>query len=211
MRTHLNAKALLPTTHPYNTNPWHYPGAEALPASDANANNRPDFFDNHPEIVDWLLVELRSGTDAATTLARRAALLRDDGAVVDLDGVSAVRFADVPVGSYYVVVRHRNHLAVMSASAVDFTTGEGAHDFTAGPGYGLQAMKQVAPGAYGLWAGDADGDGQVVATDYQLFWRVQNGGPDGYRSADFDLSGNVIASDYQLYWRLNNSVESRVP
>jgi hypothetical protein len=64
-------------------------------------------------IVDWILLELRSKDNPATVLASRAALLRRDGLVVDVDGTSPVA-VPLPVGDYYVAIQHRNHLGAMA-------------------------------------------------------------------------------------------------
>src|SRR5690606_13357348 len=65
-------------------------------------------------IVDWVYVEIRSKQDSAFVLGTRSALLQRDGDIVDLDGRSALRFEGFMVDSAYVVVRHRNHLGMMS-------------------------------------------------------------------------------------------------
>ena len=68
------------------------------------------------KIQDWVLMELR---DTETNIvARRAALLQRDGDVVDVDGISPVRFERVPPGDYYILIKHRNHLNVMTAGKV---------------------------------------------------------------------------------------------
>lgn len=69
-------------------------------------------------IVDWVRVELRSPQDENEVLYTRAALLQRDGDVVDVDGVSPVSFPDAVPGDYYVCVSHRNHLGVMTATAM---------------------------------------------------------------------------------------------
>ena len=83
------------------------------------------------DIVDWILVELRTGTDASTKVAERAAFLKSDGTIVDTDGSSPVTFTGLSAGDYYVVVRHRNHLAIMSTSAITLSSGSTtSYDFT---------------------------------------------------------------------------------
>ena len=42
-------------------------------------------------IVDWVLVELRTGTAAETKVAARAAFLKSDGTIVDIDGTSPIK------------------------------------------------------------------------------------------------------------------------
>ncbi len=73
---------------------------------------------NANDIIDWVVVELRDKTNSATILATRSALLRKDGSVVShLDGSSPVQFSIAP-DDYYVSIRHRNHLGVMTNAPV---------------------------------------------------------------------------------------------
>ncbi len=109
MSTSLNTLGNLPLKQPYNYSPFSYNGGEEVTCI--------------PEgTVDWVLVELRSGTSADTRVSRRAAFLKSDGSIVDLDGASALKLYIITAGNYYVVVYHRNHLAVMSNSAIPLTT-----------------------------------------------------------------------------------------
>ena len=47
-------------------------------------------------IVDWVFLELRDKTDITSVAATRSALLKRDGVVVDIDGISPVVFNGVP-------------------------------------------------------------------------------------------------------------------
>ena len=96
-------------THPYSSI---HSGTESV----ANAA----FFASNPDIVDWVVVELRIGEAASTKVASRAAFLKADGSIVDLDGISDLAFKglDPLITSYYIVVHHRNHLPIMSANLV---------------------------------------------------------------------------------------------
>jgi hypothetical protein len=60
---------------PYNTAPWDYSGMESVSEIPQG-------------VVDWILVELRSLPGASSKVASRAAFLKSDGSVVDLDGSS---------------------------------------------------------------------------------------------------------------------------
>ena len=82
------------------------------------------------DIVDWVLVELRTGTGSETKVAERAVFLKSDGTIVDIDGTSPVTFTGLSAGNYYVVVRHRNHLAIMTASAIPLSSSSSLYDFT---------------------------------------------------------------------------------
>jgi len=128
---HDSLRKILPLQEPYSASPYNRPAITCpnletttnavLATTGANA------------IVDWIFLELRSSTNPAIIVATRRALLQRDGDVVSADdGISAVTFPNVPAGSYYVSIKHRNHLGVMasqpmlfsncSAVACDFTT-----------------------------------------------------------------------------------------
>lgn len=114
-------------------------------------------------IVDWVWLELRDAANPARVVATRSALIRRDGQVVDVDGTSAVYFPGSAQRNYYVALRHRNHLGVMTANAVtlikdtalviDFTS-------TATATYGTNAMQNIG-GKMVVWTGDVNGNGII--------------------------------------------------
>lgn len=109
-------------------------------------------------IVDWVVVELRSSASPGTVVATRSALLQRDGDVVGTDGTSPVRFA-AGAGNYHVAIRHRNHLAVMTAGPVAVSGTPATVDFRSAAlaTFGTEARKSVTGvfPAQVLWAGDA--------------------------------------------------------
>ncbi|MDH7515329.1 MAG: hypothetical protein QHI48_05605 [Bacteroidota bacterium] len=155
MSTALNTARLIPLSQPYNTAPWNYPGTESVTAIPS------------PNVVDWVLLELRS-TPSGSPVARKAGFILYDGRITDVNGTSPVPFAGVAPGGYYIVVRHRNHLAVMSADTVSISTATPLYDFTtaASQAYGTEPMVGLANGQapFALWAGDANADGQLKYT-----------------------------------------------
>jgi hypothetical protein len=185
MTAALAAAGLLPEEQPYADPAYDgtamaYDGAEHVDAA---------FFAAHPDVVDWVLVELRTAPEAPP-VARRAALLLAGGAVVDTSGEGPLPLPAVAPGSYHVVVRHRNHLPVLSPLTA-FPGGPTAVDLTAGGG----GATAVAPGVYALPPGDFDGDGGVDGADVAA-WRAANGVP-GYRPTDATLDGWTTAADLQ--------------
>ncbi len=197
MSTTLNTAEVIPLNQPYNVSPWNYNGNESVASI--------------PEgVVDWVLIDIRS--DLTTSKQRRACFLKEDGTIVDLDGTSKVVLTNVLNGYYYIVVYHRNHLAIMSSvtTAIDQTSV--LYDYTNSQtnAYGTDAMKEIIPGVYGLYAGDGNASGTISSTDRNAVWRPQNG-QSGYLMGDFNLSGNVSAIDRNTFWRTNNGKNSQVP
>ncbi|MBK7008866.1 MAG: Ig-like domain-containing protein [Saprospiraceae bacterium] len=169
-------------------------------------------------IVDWVFVELRSKTDSTLVMATRSGLLQRDGDVVDVDGTSALAFGGVSADSFYVVVRHRLHLGVMSkivsrSSLVDFTVPTTpVFDFGAsrGPAFnytGLAQNSEVKFGYRALWAGDFNADGKLKFTNpaddlNYLFFDIlvhpdnTNGNANynfayGYYQGDINMDGKI--------------------
>ena len=60
----------------------------------------------NPDVVDWILVELRDATDAANgafrnMVARQAALLLNNGKIVGIDGTSLLQY-DVQIDNQVI-------------------------------------------------------------------------------------------------------------
>jgi hypothetical protein len=199
MRTSLRQQGVLPLHQPYSGVPWNYSGTESVGSIPSG-------------VVDWVLVELRTDTSAASKVATRAGFIKRDGSIVDLDGVSPVAFVNLAAGNYYVVVRHRNHLAIMSASAVALSASSSLYNFmtSQSQAYGTNPMKQLGTGIFGMIGGDGNGDGGVDAIDRNAVWRPGNGTA-GYLQADFNLDGGADAIDRNTIWRPNNGSGTQVP
>lgn len=102
--------ALLPTAEPYTALGF------MVSNNGVTFNSSINSLTGNDVIVDWVLVEVRSST---TTIAETvAALIQKDGDIVAVDGFSAVAFTGISAGMYHVVVRHRNHLGVMTQNMV---------------------------------------------------------------------------------------------
>ena len=202
MNTSLNSNNLLPLSQPYNISPWNYPGTESV--------------SNIPEnVVDWILLEIRTSTEASSVQCRKAAFVRNDGFVVDLDGISPVIITNVQEGNYYIVLKHRNHLAIMSSVIVNLSSTGILYDFTSSQtsAYGTGSLKNLGGGKFGMWAGDANGNGTINSTDLNEYWIPENATNYDYRTkpADFNLDGNINATDLNLFWLLNNGISTKVP
>ncbi len=112
-------------------------------------------------IIDWVFLELRDRTNNTVVLHGRSALLQADGDIVDTDGSSPVSIP-MPADEYFISVRHRNHLAVLSLSPIALGGPPVAVDLTNGgtATYGVDAQRVLA-GVRMLWSGDVTGDGVI--------------------------------------------------
>jgi large repetitive protein len=167
-------------------------------------------------IVDWIFVELRDKNDNKKIVATRSGLLQRDGDIVDLDGKSALAFPDVEADNYYIAIKHRNHLSVMSKSNLQPTVYITLVDFTKpslqtydigivnGNNYRDLGQKyNVKPGYNSMWAGDFNSDGILKADASNdeintLVNEVLLMSEDGTYGLNFDKAIGYLGSDYNM-------------
>jgi len=200
MTTALNTGNLIPKTQPYSTLFGGYSGKEKVTAIPAN-------------VTDWVLIELRDPVTPTTIVAKRAAFVKKDGTVVDIDGTSPVTFSGVAAGNYYVAIRHRNHLGIRTPSAQSFALNGAAlaYNFSTAQTQAYQngaitsntAMKDMGNGIFAMWGGDANGNGrsnyQGIGNDFnQLVGTTLGGNASAtinstYNNSDLNMNGKVSA------------------
>lgn len=203
MRTDLNSLSQLPLNQPYYATPWNYAGTESVTSFPAGT-------------VDWVLVELRTSPLASSRIARRAGLLSFNGAITELDGLSPLAFPGVLPGYYYLVIWHRNHMAVMSATTVTVTPFTPVYDFSTGPTkiYGSSfGIKLIDPslGRWGMNAADASNDQHIYINDFSDYWVPDFGIILGYSMGDFNMDGKVYIDDYTDLWVPNFGKTNTLP
>jgi len=198
MNASLNNTGLLPLMQPYNIAPWNYSGIEQAVSLGA-------------DIVDWILVELRDAVapENATSATivegwPKAMFLKNDGSIVDLNGNTPSIASPSANNNLYLVIRHRNHLDVMSSAPLVLVGNTYSYDFTddISKAYGgVAGYKAIGNGKYGMVAGDIDADGAVFTSDFNL-WAINFGNTTIYLPADVDMDGQVFTSDFNK-WAIN--------
>ncbi len=171
MRDDLRTKSYIPSEEPYTTlesSPGTFPFTHVNGGGEQLTSNALDI-DGEDAIVDWVFLELRDKDDPTMVVATRAALVQRDGDIVARDGFSPIYF-QIEEGDYYLAVRHRNHLGVMTAgtlTATRYSNDTPVVDFTdpATATWGNHAQKVVVDKTV-LWGGNADSNGFLV---YQGF------------------------------------------
>ncbi len=191
MSTHLSDDGLLPLTQPFNRAPWLYNGNEFANSIPAN-------------VTDWVLVEIKCLNDPDRVIEQRAAFLRNDGRLLDTDGSVGVTFDRLQSNTdYHLVIRSRNHLAVVASSYVN-APGNLIFDlrFEANV-LGANQLASLGNPYYGLKAGDFNSDGLMTFVDFNAYM-AQPSMVYSYEDLDCNLDGHVTVADYNLY-RLNAS------
>ena len=190
MRDDLRTAGLLPTTSPYE---------DGLTAD-------PTVFETEGTnaIVDWVFVELRDAEDSSEIIASTSALIQRDGDVVSVDGTSPISFTQ-DEGNYFLSIKHRNHLTVISASTINLSTAAIVLNFKSDTSLiagGSTAMAEVSTGVFALFSGNFDGDIEISLSDRNSV-RAELGEIDTYSNADADLNGAVELSDINSLLNIN--------
>lgn len=191
MSNNLSAANLLPQNQPFFQDPWNYAGSEGVDG----VNNI------SPNATDWLLIELRSASDVNQMVAQRACLLLQDGSVLDaITATPGLNFEEVAAGNYYIVVRSRNHLAVLSANTVSLPNSASTpYDFTQAENVaGVNQLIAVDVANSALIAGDIDANGIINVSDYNMY--IANTAIlNAYNDADCNLDNSVTTDDFNTY------------
>ena len=210
MNDDLRIQSLIPLVQPYNLlSDFNYMGTESVSPLVFNTTGR-------NAIVDWVMLELHSALNPSIISARRAALIQRDGDIVDTDGTSPVTFTNMILGNYYVSVRHRNHLGVMTGApisissisvSVNFTTATLSNYNVSSPYAQYTYTTGLSAGVKIMWSGNASGDTNIIfqgpGSDIDfIFDKIYfaNGNSFGdanfirteYARTDFNLDGNTI-------------------
>ena len=153
MRDNLRLTNFLPTISPYGDGISCHTSVFNTGGSDGTGAITDD-------IVDWVFVELRSNANASTIVASKSALLQRDGDVVDVDGLSPLVIPYTP-GVYYVAVKHRNHLGVMTANSTSLSQITKDANFLSNSfnTFGSNARVELGNGKMALWSGDVNNNG----------------------------------------------------
>ncbi|QQS27860.1 MAG: alkaline phosphatase D family protein [Sphingobacteriales bacterium] len=191
MRTDLQSNFLIPPNQPFtNITPFHS-GNELL-------NIMP------PEAVDWVVVELRD-PNTYEIVDSVAAILMNDGFIsgANWGGCPApLLFPKASPGNYYIVVKARNHLGVMSSTTVNLPS-QTFFDFTQSneQSFGIGQQVEIATNLFAIYSGDCNNDGVINVHDFNIYNNATDTG-NGYLQGDCNLDGVINVDDFEL-WKSN--------
>ena len=204
MLTTLRTAGLIPLAQPFSAAPWSLIDGESASSIPAGA-------------VDWVLVELRdAATPAAATVALsgwpKAYFVKSDGSIVDKSGNMPDIGTPSISNNLYVIVRQRNHIAIMSSTGVPLVGNNYTYDFSTSVTQafgGSAGYKSIGSGKFGMVSGDADSDGSISVLDFSS-WATDFGKTSIYLKSDIDCDGEVSVLDFSK-WATNFGLENIAP
>jgi hypothetical protein len=149
------------------------------------------FWDGTSHVSDTTMIYLASSSSPYDFIDSAKGVLTSTGTTI-------VNFTKAPNGSYYIAVKHRNHLETWSKFSQSFVTNSTVnYDFTtaASQAYG-DNMKQSGS-VWVLYAGDVNQDGSVDAFDVVIF--AGQFGNTGYLCSDLNGDLSVDAMDVIIF------------
>lgn len=192
---HTSLNTLIPTNQPYSDYPYNYNGNQTLQTSQSN-------------IVDWVMIEARSGIPNTAGIAQgtqvvetQVGVLLADGSFADINGNPGVKFYDLVEGQeYYFCVRHRNHLDLFTTYPT-YAAANMYYDFTSSVtmALGIEQQKMSYDGKALMLSGDYNQDGIIQVSDVDV-WQAQPAASNMYMNTDGNLDGSVQATDFDAWF-----------
>ncbi len=196
---------------------------DTIPKTSTHTENARTVASIPSTITDWVLLQLRS-TSTGSTISSKSVFLRKDGKIVADDGTTEYFNMAANPGDYFIVIKNRNHLSVMSDEVHTLaSTSSTLYDFTVDEAVGVDFDKYHGGEAailegtdedkiYGMFAGDVNQNGEITTEDYTAWYNDARTGASGYQTCDIDMDGEVTTSDYTKWY--NNArigASSNVP
>ncbi len=130
MTDSLRQKGLLPLSTPYGSGTYTLGYTSVNNISTETTTPAVLSVTGNNAIVDWVFVQIRSKADSSIVLGTRSALMQRDGDIVDMDGTSPLKFADFLPDNFFVSIKHRNHIGIMTANKYALSLTPNCIDFT---------------------------------------------------------------------------------
>lgn len=189
MNNTLKTKNLIPTTSPY----------------DASVSVTAQFLIDNPTIVDWVEIEAKT-TGATPTSKKSSGFVLTDGNIMTVDGTSGLAYIKDAEPNAYVIINHRNHLAVSTPATIDLRIKPTVNftDKTYST-FGTHAQR-LRTNKAAMWAGDANGDGaikyqgadndnavvgQSVRNHFSNFFNSWTYSYESYEGSDLNMDGVI--------------------
>jgi len=154
-------------------------------------------------VTDWILVQLRTKADSSA-VSSQSFFIKSNGNIVEPDGATTIiGLPSVSDNNYYLVIKHRNHLATMSKNSLSLSDQEPPlYDFTqsADAYYDLSKAIELKQGCWGTKAGDINQDNSVTPDDFNIWKTAAANGVLGYDASDLNFDRFITTSDYIIWY-----------
>jgi hypothetical protein len=137
-------------------------------------------------LTDTLTLELRSATSPFNLVA-------SSKAVLNTSGNGTFTFNNTANSNYYLVAKHRNHLATWSKNSVACGSST-SYDFSTAADKAFGDNMKAVGGVFVMYAGDANQDEFVDGTDYLIVLNNMFFGD--YFPSDMNGDGFTDGTDY---------------
>jgi hypothetical protein len=170
--------------------------------------------------VDVVTLELRDATTPIVVIDTTLAWLMSDGTLRDFftGTTNYIGWCDTGAGNFHIVVKHRNHLGLMTRNPQALTTAIPGSPFDLTVPANVQANGgvNVGNGRVGAIAGNCDNSafarGQINVLDFYYVYLKQVTTPSQYAPEDVNLDGVINADDFTLVSKNNDELyNSQVP
>ncbi len=153
-------------------------------------------------VVDWLLIELKSDSSSSSAISRSVFLHRDGNIVAD-DGIKHNIWMGTKPGNYYLIIKHRNSIETWSTNPLVLSPEGTSYNFTfdSSKAYGNNMVK--IGNKWCIYAGDINQDNIIDGADVTNCFNASNSGLLGYIITDITGDGFVDGTDVTIV--LNNS------
>ncbi|HNB80816.1 MAG TPA: hypothetical protein PLP14_01890, partial [Chitinophagaceae bacterium] len=148
-------------------------------------------FSTDSTLTDLMVVELHQSNAPYTLVKSVPVFLKVNG---------FIQFStELPQGTYYLVLKHRNSITTWSAEPLSMNGTPLVYDFTyaATKAYGMN-MKEVENGVWAFYSGDINLDENVDLLDLSLLETAIDQFEAGYISTDINGDGNDDLLDYPV-------------
>lgn len=202
MRTSLLSNGHLPIHHPYSAEPYFLQNDDDDVVYDDDFEEL--FVFESTDLVDWVMIELKESIEEEPFF-RAAALLKNDGSIVSPTTYNSfsIDFEEAEdVGSFYILIRHRNHLDIISQETFIDEGPSISYDFSSSieMARGVGQQKLSIDGMAMMISGDINGDLSIQTTDLD-YWKATPAVLNVYNNADLNLDGSIQVTDYDLWFK----------
>lgn len=143
-------------------------------------------------VADQISIELHEGTNYSNLV------YSVNNIDLDTNGIATITIPSIYNGNYYVVIKHRNSIAVVSNTSKSFTESTITHNFDSPAKVYGGNLRLMPNGGYAIFCGDINQDGSINIGDINSITNDTLVFATGYMPSDANGDSKVDALDLIL-------------